>query len=87
MQENQTAGGTLWSELLSFSVYKRNQGRVTRQATFAALAITLAVGVWRLAQQLPLWLSSSSISFGTSGSAADMGVVRFLVPEIGRAHV
>lgn len=82
MQENQTAGGTLWSELLSFSVYKRNQGRVTRQATFAALAITLAVGVWRLAQQLPLWLSSSSISFGTSGSAADMGVVRFLVPGL-----
>ena len=82
MQENQTAGGTLWSELLSFSVYKRNQGRVTRQATFAALAITLAVGVWRLAQQLPLWLSNSSISLGTSGSAADMGVVRFLVPGL-----
>jgi preprotein translocase subunit SecE len=82
MQENQTAGGTLLGELLSFSVYKRNQGRVTRQATFAALAITLAIGVWRLAQLLPLWLSNGGASLGASGSSADLGVVRFLVPGL-----
>jgi preprotein translocase subunit SecE len=79
-QENSAAGGSLWSELLSFSVYKRNQGRVTRQATFAALALTIAIGVWRLAQLLPLWLAS-----GTSLSAAagaDLGVYRFLVPGL-----
>ena len=57
-QENQSR--SLWGDLLSFSVYKRNQGRVTRQATFAALAITIAVGVWRLAQLLPLWFSASA---------------------------
>ena len=50
-QENSTASGSLWSELLSASVYKRNQGRVTRQATFAALALTIAIGVWRLAPE------------------------------------
>lgn len=76
-QENSAAGGSLWSELLSFSVYKRNQGRVTRQATFAALAITLAIGVWRLAQLLPLWLSNAT---SLSSAGADLGVYRFLVP-------
>ena len=79
-QENSASGGSLWSELLSFSVYKRNQGRVTRQATFAALAITLAIGVWRLAQLLPLWLANATSLSSTAG--ADLGVYRFLVPGL-----
>jgi preprotein translocase subunit SecE len=77
-QENSAAGGSLWSDLLSFSVYKRHQGRMTRQATFAAIAITLAIGVWRLSQLLPLWLASS----GPLGTGADLGVYRFLVPGL-----
>ncbi len=79
-QENQSR--SLWGDLLSFSVYKRNQGRVTRQATFAALAITLAVGVWRLAQLLPLWFSSTGSAIGSLPQGADVGVVRFLVPGL-----
>lgn len=78
-QENSAAGSSLWSELLSFSVYKRNQGRVTRQATFAALALTIAIGVWRLAQLLPLWLASGT---SLSAAGADLGVYRFLVPGL-----
>ncbi len=77
-QENSAAGGSLWSDLLSFSVYKRHQGRMTRQVTFAALAITLSIGVWRLAQLLPLWLASS----GPLGTGTDLGVYRFLVPGL-----
>jgi preprotein translocase subunit SecE len=77
--ENHATGGSFWSELLSAGVYKRNQGRTARQATFAALAIALAVGVWRLAQLLPLWLANST-AVSATGSAADLGVVRFLVP-------
>jgi preprotein translocase subunit SecE len=76
--ENHAAGGTFWSELLSAGVYKRNQGRVARQVTFAALALTLAVGVWRLSQLLPLWLANSTASATAPG--VDLGVVRFLVP-------
>jgi preprotein translocase subunit SecE len=79
-QENSTASGSLWSELLSASVYKRNQGRVTRQATFAALALTIAIGVWRLAQLLPLWLSNATSLSAAPG--ADLGVYRFLVPGL-----
>lgn len=33
-------------------VYKRTQGRVARQITFFALAITLAWGLWRLSDML-----------------------------------
>lgn len=77
IEHNQAAGGALWRDLLSFGVYKRSQGRVARQVTFAALAITLATGVWRLAQLLPLW-------FGGAGGAgaSDLGVLRFLVPGL-----
>ncbi len=35
-------------ELLRASIYKRSQGRITRQVTFAALALTIALGLWRL---------------------------------------
>lgn len=76
IEHNQAAGGTLWRDLLSFGVYKRSQGRVARQVTFAALAITLATGVWRLAQLLPAWFA------GTGAGAADLGVLRFLVPGL-----
>lgn len=39
---------SIWSELVAFGVYKRSQGRIARQATFAALAIAIALGVWSL---------------------------------------
>ena len=77
-QDNSTAGGSLWSELLSFAVYKRHQGRLIRQATFAAIAVTLAIGVWRLSQLLPLWLAGA----GSLGTGTDLGVYRFLVPGL-----
>ncbi len=35
--------------LLQTGLYKRNQGRITRQLTFAALAAGAAIGCWRLA--------------------------------------
>jgi preprotein translocase subunit SecE len=37
-----------WSELFQFSVYKRSQGKIARQLTFAALVVLFAVGCWRL---------------------------------------
>jgi preprotein translocase subunit SecE len=35
-------------ELFHVGLYKRTQGRVTRQATFAAVAVALAAGLYRL---------------------------------------
>ncbi|MGA1617968.1 MAG: preprotein translocase subunit SecE [Pirellulales bacterium] len=63
---------------MSFSLYKRQQGRVTRQVTFAAVSLAIGLGVWRLAQVLPLWLGGdASSSFGD-----ELGLVRFLVPGL-----
>lgn len=41
-----------FQQLTHTGIYKRSQGRITRQVTFAALAIGLALGMWRLSQIL-----------------------------------
>jgi preprotein translocase subunit SecE len=40
--------GTFIRELAHVGIYKRSQGRVTRQVTFAALAVIVALGLLRL---------------------------------------
>jgi preprotein translocase subunit SecE len=52
-----------FEEFLRFSIYKRSQGRIVRQVTFAALAITLVIGLWQMSRYLqgqiqdcPLWV-------------------------------
>lgn len=48
MSKERVAASTMWlGELFHFGVYKRSQGRVTRQVTFAALAAMVAIGAWR----------------------------------------
>jgi preprotein translocase subunit SecE len=72
-QNNPARASSLWSGILSFSLYKWNQGRVTRQVTFAALALILGIGAWRLSE-----LITASVEGGSGGP--DLGVMRFLVP-------
>lgn len=79
MQDN-VKTASIWGDVLSFSVYKRNQGRVTRQVTFAALATIVALGVWRLAQLLAIQYGGGDSPLSSLGGGADLGVVRFLVP-------
>lgn len=52
------AGGFM-TELFQFGLYKRNQGRITRQVTFAAIAVTVGLGAWRLfeTQLTETWLN------------------------------
>lgn len=51
--------GAFFGELINLAIYKRTQGRVARQATFAALAVIVALGVWSMseyyADQEPAW--------------------------------
>jgi preprotein translocase subunit SecE len=77
ISDNSTAAGSLVGELFSASVYKRNQGRIARQLTFAALALVIGLGVWRLTQLL-------GVLYGGAGAigGADFGVVRFVVPAV-----
>jgi preprotein translocase subunit SecE len=44
--------GAFLQELFSVGIYKRSQGRITRQVTFAALALAIALGFFRLYQTL-----------------------------------
>ena len=74
MQNNQARSGTCWGEMLSVSLYKWNQGRVTRQVTFAALVVILGLGAWRLARD------DRRLSTPGAVGGPDLGVVRFLVP-------
>ena len=38
--------------MLRGGIYKRSQGRITRQVTFAAVALTITLGFWRLSVTL-----------------------------------
>jgi preprotein translocase subunit SecE len=42
-------------EFFRFGLYKRSQGRIVREVTFFALALTLLIGLWRLST----WLNGS----------------------------
>ena len=46
--------GAFFQELFHTGIYKRSQGRVSRQVTFAAVAIVLALGCWRLSMVLEM---------------------------------
>lgn len=49
-QDSSSAFAPFVREMFSLGVYKRNQGRIARQTTFAALAIAVLVGSWQLGQ-------------------------------------
>ena len=57
MANESTGFGSVFHELFSFGLYKRNQGRIARQATFGALAVIVALGAWRLSATLGLYVS------------------------------
>jgi preprotein translocase subunit SecE len=44
--------GAFFRELVHVGIYKRSQGRITRQITFAALALAIALGLVRLSGML-----------------------------------
>jgi preprotein translocase subunit SecE len=52
-----------FQELIRADIYKRTQGRITRQLTFAGLALIIALGLWRLHGVMTGW-ASMSVSYG-----------------------
>lgn len=74
-QNNQARAGSLVGEMLSFSLYKWSQGRVTRQVTFAALAVIFGIGALELSQVV------AGLAAGEA-SGTDLGVMRFAVPGV-----
>ncbi|HZZ70894.1 MAG TPA: preprotein translocase subunit SecE [Pirellulales bacterium] len=47
-KEKEAAANPFFRGLLQWGLYKRTQGRITRQVTFAALAITFLIAAYRL---------------------------------------
>ncbi|NMC18846.1 MAG: preprotein translocase subunit SecE [Thermogutta sp.] len=45
----------LFQELFRTTLYKRNQGRVVRQGTFAAIVVIVVFGAWRLGLTAGMW--------------------------------
>ncbi|MFN9370039.1 MAG: preprotein translocase subunit SecE [Planctomycetia bacterium] len=74
--ENRLNRGSLLGEFFRADVYKRTQGRVARQLTFAALAAIVGIGAWRLSALMPVWFGG----LGTSGR--DYGLLRFVLPSV-----
>ena len=57
-------------ELFQVSVYKRSQGRITRQVTFGVIALTLAIGAWRLSAFLKtMTLPTEGFLWGSSAGS------------------
>jgi len=50
-----TATSSFFRELFHVGLYKRSQGKVARQVTFAAAAICIVLGTWRLWHTLRVW--------------------------------
>ncbi len=50
--EKQSSVGLLLREVFRADIYKRSQGRIARQVTFAAMALFVIAGVWSLNNML-----------------------------------
>jgi preprotein translocase subunit SecE len=57
-----SAGAGMLQELFRFGFYKRNQGRIARQATFYAFAAIVALGAWTLSKYLGGYISDVGVN-------------------------
>ncbi len=60
-QEKAAPSGSFFGNLFQVGLYKRNQGRIARQVTFAAIWLIVAMGAWRMSQSygqgdIKMWL-------------------------------
>ena len=60
-------------ELFSFGFYKRNQGRIARQATFFALLLIVALGAWSLSRFLTGYITDD-------WTVLQQNTVRYFIP-------
>lgn len=63
---------TVWNELAAVGLYKRNQGRLTRQLTAVGLGLVLFLGCWTLSQG-PLARSAPWLKVGVPAALAAAG--------------
>jgi preprotein translocase subunit SecE len=66
---SKTEEGGLWRTVLSAGLYKRNQGRLVRGLTSAALALTAALGAYTLYETLSIQFDKN-IGYAVGGAIA-----------------
>jgi preprotein translocase subunit SecE len=66
-KEKSTSQPGVLRSFLSFKLYKRNQGRITRQVSFAVMAVVIALAAWRL--NVTLYAKESWLSAMLANSA------------------
>lgn len=69
---SQNSANTFLAELTSFSFYKRNQGRLARRLTWAAIAAIAILGAWALRNAFLIPLDDS-IEYGVPGTIGLLG--------------
>ena len=62
-----------FQELFQVGIYKRSQGRITRQVTFVALAIGVALGFWRFSQMMSEWWELDKVLSQAIATLAALG--------------
>jgi preprotein translocase subunit SecE len=72
VRDGDTAGHPLWRDWFSLGLYKRSQGRIARQVTFAVLGAAVALGAWRL--QRFLMDQHAAVQFSAAGALLVLGL-------------
>jgi preprotein translocase subunit SecE len=62
----------LFQELFRTTIYKRTQGRITRQVTWVAVAVILALGLFQLHVYLIDW--GQAVQYGVPGGLLVLGL-------------
>ncbi len=84
-RQKTTATRSLVADLFQFQVYKRSQGRIARQVTFAALASAILIGVWRLLQMTFMIQLSTGVRYALALGLAFVGIwIAFRVVNLPR---
>ena len=67
------SSSSLIQELFQVGLYKRSQGKVARQVTFAAAAIVVALGAYRLMDWLAVMLDQPFMAYAIAGTLLFVG--------------
>jgi len=66
-------GGSMIQELFRIGLYKRSQGKVARQVTFAAAAIVVALGAYRMMDWLKVMLDYPMAAYAIAAAVLFVG--------------
>jgi len=73
MAKQASASNSFLKELFQFNFYKRNQGRISRQVTFGAVFVAVALGSWGMVGSLEGRAYGAYVYYGVPIALIAMG--------------